>query len=189
MVKQVKLRSYTDDQKINAAVLYAHKGTFSAVARDTGIPRTTLIGWSKQALWEDELVKARHQISEHILAQNLQIATKAGERVLDSLKNGDEKLVWDKTKNEYVTKRVKPSGKDSMVISGISQDKARVQLNLPTSILSSQASDAQIKAVMDKCFALGQEVKQTNSIPGECVEVADQPTRSNTKKNKSKKIK
>ena len=64
----------------------------------------------------------------------MEIATKAGERVLDSLENGDEKLVWDKNKNEYVKIRVKPTGKDASVMGGISQDKARVQLNLPTSI-------------------------------------------------------
>jgi len=76
----------------------------------------------------------RNEISEQILAQNMEIATKAGERVLDSLENGDEKLVWDKDKSEHVLKRVKPSAKDSMVISGISQDKARVQMGLATSI-------------------------------------------------------
>ncbi len=149
MGKAVKARSYTNDQKINAAVLYAHKGTFCAVARDMGIPRTTLIGWSKQALWDDAVVKARHQISEQILAQNLQIATKAGERVLDSLENGDEKLVWDKDKAEHVIKRVKPSGKDSMVISGIAQDKAARGMGLPTQI-HAQAADAQIKAFVEE---------------------------------------
>ncbi len=159
MGKQVKARSYTDDQKINAAVLYAHKGTFCAVARDMNIPRTTLIGWSKQGLWDDAVVKARHQISEQILAQNLQIATKAGERVLDSLENGDEKLVWDKDKGEHVIKCVKPSGKDSMLISAISQDKAARGMGLPTQI-HAQAADAQIQAFINEFKEISESYRE-----------------------------
>ncbi len=181
---------YTNRDKRMAVVEYCVSGNMLKVSEVTGIPDTTLATWkNKTDWWDEEVATVRDEINEQILAQNLEIATKAGERVLDSLENGDEKLVWDKDKGKHVIKRVKPSGKDSMVISGISQDKARVQLNLPTSILSSPSSDAQLKAVMDKCFALGSEVKQVNSIPGECVEVADQSTRSNTKKSKSKKIK
>ncbi len=191
MGKLVKTGSkYSNEQRRQVVVEYCIKGNDQAVANSTGITRQTINTWRLHSDWWDSLVdEVRQEINEQILAQNMEIATKAGERVLDSLENGDEKLVWDKDKGKHVIKRVKPSGKDSMVISGISQDKARVQLNLPTSILSSQASDAQIKAVMDKCFALGSEVKQVNSIPGECVEVADQSARSNTKKGKSKKIK
>ncbi len=181
---------YSNKDRRRAVIEYCVHGVMSKVSEITDIPDTTLAYWKNKSPWWDEMVaEVRDEINEQILAQNLEIATKAGERVLDSLENGDEKLVWDKNKNEYVIKHVKPSGKDSMVISGISQDKARVQLNLPTSILSSPSSDAQLKAVMDKCFALGSEVKQVNSIPGKCAEitseVADQSTRSNTKKNKN----
>ena len=63
--------------------------------------------------------------------------------------NGDEKLVWDKDKAEHVIKRVKPSGKDSMVISAISQDKAARGMGLPTQI-HAQAADAQIKAFVEE---------------------------------------
>ena len=86
-------------------------------------------------MWVDSLVKARQEISDEILAQNLAIAIKAGDVVLDRLENGDEKLVWDKEKKEHVIKRVMPSGKDSMIISGVAQDKGRVQMGLATSIV------------------------------------------------------
>jgi len=194
MGKLVKTSSkgsrYSNKDRRRAVVEYCVHGLMTNVSKVTGIPDTTLAYWKNKSPWWDEMVaEVRDEINEQILAQNMEIATKAGERVLDSLENGDEKLVWDKDIGKHVIKHVKPSGKDSMVISGISQDKARVQLNLPTSILSSPSSDAQLKAVMDKCFALGSQVKQVNSIPGECVEVADQSTRSNTKKKKSKKSK
>jgi len=180
MGKLVKARSkYSDVDRRRAVVEYCVHGLMTKVSEATGIPDTTLATWKNKS----------HEINDQILAQNLEIATKANERVLDSLENGDEKLVWDKDKGEHVIMRVKPTGKDSMVMSGIGQDKARVQLNLPTSITSSQTTDAALKAVMDKCFELGSQVKQTNSIAGECAEVADQSKSSNTKKNKSKKIK
>ncbi len=153
MGKQVKARSYTDDQKINAAVLYAHKGTFCAVARDTGIPRTTLIGWSKQALWDDELVKARHQISEHILAQNLAIATKANEVVLDRLENGDSVV----TKDGVISVPMK--GRDAAVVGGIMQDKAARGLGLPTQI-HAQTADAQIQAFIKEFKEISESYRE-----------------------------
>ena len=153
MGKQVKARSYTDDQKINAAVLYAHKGTFCAVARDTGIPRTTLIGWSKQAIWDDAVVKARHQISEHILAQNLAIATKANEVVLDRLENGDSVV----TKDGVISVPMK--GRDAAVVGGIMQDKAARGLGLPTQI-HAQAADAQIQAFIKEFKEISESYRE-----------------------------
>lgn len=126
---------YCDETRRRAAIEYCVHGTMSKVSALTGIPETTLAHWKNKADWWDEMVaEVRSQIGEAILAQNLQIATKAAERVLDSLENGDEKLIWDKDKREHVIKRVKPTGKDAAVISAISQDKARIQMNLPTSI-------------------------------------------------------
>ncbi len=37
MGKTVKARKHTNDEKINAAVLYANEGTVSVIARDTGV--------------------------------------------------------------------------------------------------------------------------------------------------------
>ena len=159
---------YTDEDRIAAAVLWAYQGTFSRVSRETGIPRTTLIGWSKHELWDEAVVKARQEINDKILAQNMEIATKAGERVLDSLENGDEKLIWDKEKSEHVIKRVKPTGKDAMVMSGISQDKARVKLNLPTSI---QGDSKSIEQLAEFFREISREHKIVNSIEGECEQI------------------
>jgi len=151
MGKLVHSRSkYTDEDRRRAVVEYCVSGNMLKVSEVTGIPDTTLATWkNKSPWWDDEVATVRDEISEQILAQNLQIATKAGERVLDSLENGDEKLVWDKNQNEYITKRVKPSAKDSMVISGISQDKAARGMGLPTQI-HAQAADAQIKAFVEE---------------------------------------
>ena len=137
---------YTDEDRRRAVVEYCVLGNTKKVAKTTGIPRTTINDWKKTDWWDEEIVKVRHEIDDQILGQNLQIATKAGENVLDSLENGDEKLVWDKDKKEHVIKRVKPGAYQSMLVSGISQDKARVQLNLPTLITqTSSGLDAMVK--------------------------------------------
>jgi len=132
---------YSDDKRRQAVVEYCVSGLMTKVSESTGIPATTLATWKNKTVWWDDLVvSVRSEINEAILAQNMEIAQKAGERMLDSLENGDEKLVWDKNKNEYVKILVKPTGKDASVMGGISQDKARVQLNLPTSITGKATS-------------------------------------------------
>ena len=151
---------FNNAQRRQAVVEFCVKGNDQAVADATGICRQTINRWRLHEDWWVELVsEVRQEINEQILAQNMEIATKSGERVLDSLENGDEKLVWDKDKGEHVIKRVKPSGKDSMVISGISQDKARVQMNLPTQI-QAQAADAQIKSFIDEFREISQSYKE-----------------------------
>ncbi len=151
---------YTNQQRREVVIEYHIKGNDQAVADTTGISRQTINTWRLHSDWRDELLsEVRHEIDDQILGQNLQIATRAGERVLDSLENGDEKLVWDKIKNEYVTKRVKPSAKDSMVISGISQDKAARGMGLPTQI-HAQAADAQIKSFIDEFREISQSYKE-----------------------------
>ena len=148
MSKLLKAGSkYTNQQRREVVIEYHIKGNDQAVANSTGISRQTINTWRLHSDWWDELLgEVRHEIDDQILGQNLQIATKAGENVLDSLENGDEKLVWDKDKKEHVIKRVKPGAYQSMLVSGISQDKARVQLNLPTLITqTSSGLDAMVK--------------------------------------------
>ena len=38
---------YSEQQRMEVAVLYAISGNAKQVARDTGIPRTTIVGWKK----------------------------------------------------------------------------------------------------------------------------------------------
>jgi len=138
---------YSDEDRRKAVVEYCVNGLMTKVSESTGIPETTLATWkNKTDWWVDLVVSVRSEINEVILAQNMEIAQKAGERVLDSLENGDEKLVWDKEKKQHVIKRVKPGAYHSMLVSGISQDKARTQQNLPTSITSKHDNRAMLEA-------------------------------------------
>ena len=140
------------------------------VAEVTGIPDSTLSHWKQHSDWWDTLLgDLRNEISDRILPQNLQIAERANERVLDSLENGDEKLVWDKEKKKHVIKRVKPGAYQSMLVSGISQDKARVQMNLPTSITANGNVEEEIKKIAQMFCDISAKYKekQANAIPGE----------------------
>ena len=151
---------YSDEDRRRVVVEYCIKGNDKAVAKSTGISRQTVNTWRLHSEWWDRLVDTvRQEINEQILAQNMEIATKAGERVLDCLENGDEKLVWDKEKGEHVIKRVKPGVYHSMLVSGISQDKARVQLNLPTQI-HAQSVDAQIEAAKNELIEAARSFKE-----------------------------
>ena len=150
MSKRVsRARQYTDEQRINAAVLYAHQGSFSQVSRDTGFPRKTITDWSKLELWDEAVAKARHQINDKILAQNLANAIRAGDKLADRIENGDQKLLKVKkvTKRDdgsveitedYELRAEPMKGRDLAVVTGITQDKARVQMGLATNITASQ---------------------------------------------------
>jgi len=167
MSKRVsRARQYTDEQRINAAVLYAHQGSFSQVSRDTGTPRTTLIEWSKLELWVDAVVKARHQINDEILAQNLANAISAGDALTDRIENGDQKLLKVKkvTKHDdgtveisedYELRAEPMKGRDLAVVTGITQDKARVQMGLATSISSNQDN----RALAEQCKELSRTMR------------------------------
>jgi hypothetical protein len=162
---------FTDEDRRRAVIEYCVTGSDQGAAKSTGICRQSINRWRLHSEWWDEVVgEVRHEIDERILSQNLQIATKAGECVLDSLENGDEKLVWDKEKGEHVIKHVKPSGKDASVIGGISQDKARIQLNLPTSIIA-KTVDMQALAAQFAELSRAAIEKERGSIIGECEEV------------------
>ena len=131
-----KITLYDDTAKINAAYLYAASGNYSKVARDTNIPRTTIVSWAKDSpVWVDSLVKARQEISDEILAYNLEIVIKTNEQIIDRIDNGDTVLTKD---GKQV--RVPMKGRDLAVVGGIKEDKARVALGQATSIGVTQDS-------------------------------------------------
>jgi NDP-sugar pyrophosphorylase family protein len=127
---------HTDATKIRCAYLYASSGNYSQVARDTKIKRTSIMTWAKDStIWDEALIKARQEISDELLAQNLAIATAANNGVLDRIEHGDTKL----TKDGPVL--VPMGGRDLAVISGIHQDKGRVQMGMATTITKSEGMD------------------------------------------------
>jgi len=191
---------YSDETRRRVAIEYHIHGTQTKVAKITGVPRRTISDWI-QTEWFEAQSKALHaQTEKKILAKNQTIIDASQDELLDRVLNGDSKLV--KTKKviehddgssevveDYELKRVPMPGRDLNITSGTVQDKRRTQLNLPTSISSSQNSQDQLKAVMDDLLgaAKSYDEKRANSINGECIEiegeVEDQSPQSTIKKN------
>ena len=130
---------YPDEIRINAAQLYAISGNYVKVAAQIGIPDRTVTDWSRLDIWQDTLAKAREQITDELLAQNLAIATAANEQIQDRIANGDTVITKDGTHT-----RLPMKGRDMAVVSGIMQDKGRVAMGLATSISGSTAGMADL---------------------------------------------
>ncbi len=76
---------YTDEQRISAAVIYAAKGTYSAVIREMNIPKSTLSNWSKADWWDDVLVEVRTEKRDKHRAMYSKIVDKAQKQTLKTL--------------------------------------------------------------------------------------------------------
>jgi len=175
---------YSDEDRRRVVIEYHIHGTQTKVSKITGIPQTTIADWLKTE-WFEDLSKTLHEQTEKkIFAKNQKIIDASQDELLDRVLNGDSKLL--KTKKviehddgssevveDYELKRVPMPGRDLNITSGTVQDKRRTQLNLPTSISSSQNSQDQLKAVMDDLLGKAKEYdeKRANSIKGECTEI------------------
>lgn len=155
---------YTDEQRRQAVIELHTLGNIEQVSRSLDIPGTTLHDWVRTEWWADLAVTVREQIGEQILAQNLAIATKASDTVLDRLEHGDWKLVQSKDKDGkyYDQVRVPMTGKDAAVVGGISQDKARVQMGLATNITKSESMTSLAKQF--QALSRQWDEKQTNVV-------------------------
>ena len=148
--------AYEDKDKIAAAYLYASSGNYSQVARDTSINRKTIMNWAADSdVWSEALLKARQEISDELLAQNLAIAMAANIQVMDRIDNGDCRLTSDGLV------RVPMTGKDLAVVSGIKEDKGRVSLGLATSISSNTSSMADLQAQFERLAANYKAIQAT----------------------------
>ena len=76
---------YTDEQRISAAVIYAAKGTYSAVIREKNIPKSTLSNWSKTDWWVEVIAEVRTEKRGEHRAMYSQIVDKAQRITLEKL--------------------------------------------------------------------------------------------------------
>ncbi len=116
IAKQVRRTEWTRDQKNQACIQYAIEGNLSKIARDTGIPRTTVNDWSKEEWWVESTVKLRHEKLQEHRAQYIKIVDLAQQQVL--LKIGDA------------------SAAQANLIACQATDKVRLHDGMPTSITS-----------------------------------------------------
>ena len=134
---------YTDDQRMQAAMVYAIKGTTTAVERELGIPNQTISDWRRHEWWNEAVSRLREE------KQDLYIA-KYGELIEEGTRIALEKLP-------------EASARDAMIIAATANDKLRLALNQPTSITSTSST---MQALMDQFRELSSkwDEKQANVI-------------------------
>jgi len=179
---------YSDEQRRAVIADYFVTGNITKTADMNNMPRRTVGTWIKSEWGVEMLAEVRHEKGEEFDAHLTKLIDVAFDEAEDRITNGDYRVTKD---GKLI--RVPMGGKELVISGATVYDKRQLHRNHPTAISSSQATDKQLKAVLDKCFALGSQVKQVNSIPGKSTEivdeVADQSARLGTKKNKSKKSK
>ena len=115
---------YSDEQRMEVAVLYAVSGNAKKVAKDTGIPRTTIVGWKGQDWWQDVVGQIRAQNNDKALAKYAQMVDKAQDIALEKLPDA--------------------SAAQASIIAATATDKGRLLLNQPTSITGKVGSIADL---------------------------------------------
>ena len=121
---------YSDEQRMEVAVLYAVSGNAKQVAKDTGIPRTTIVGWKNQEWWVDVVEQLRAQNTDKALAKYAQMVDKAQDIALEKLPDA--------------------SAAQASIIAATATDKGRLLLNQPTSITGKAQSMADLAKVFNK---------------------------------------
>ena len=172
---------YSDEDRRRVAVEYLVTGNMKKVAKRVRIPRRTLVDW-KQSEWWDELVaEVRHEKGEELDANLTKLIDSSFEQAQDRVENGDYRVTKD---GKLI--RVPMGGRDLVIAGATVYDKQRLHRNEPTSIKSdsssSQATLAFLGKISDKYhealdkIAQEQQIRQVNSIDGECEEV-ENPSR------------
>ncbi len=133
---------YTDDQKAEAAIQYAILGNMKKVAKATGIPRTTIVGWKKADWWDDLVAQVRTEKTEEQIAMYSQIVDKAQRVTLEKLSSA--------------------SPAQASIIAATATDKGRLLTNLPTSI----SGNLDTRALAEQCKELSRTMreKQVNVV-------------------------
>jgi len=111
---------YSDEQRKEVAVLYAIHGNMKKVARQSGVPRTTIIHWQKQPWWNELISEIRSAKAAEHRAKYSELVDKAQQQTLDKLPEA--------------------TAQQAMVIAGIATDKLYRADNLPSTLIGSVGS-------------------------------------------------
>ncbi len=115
---------YSHEQRMAVAVQYAIHGNMKKVARQSGIPRTTIISWQKQDWWDELISQVRSAKADEHRAKYSELVDKAQQQTLDKLPGA--------------------TAQQAMVIAGIATDKLYRADNLPSTLIGSVGSIADL---------------------------------------------
>jgi len=149
MGKFVKTGSkYSDQQRMEVVVLYAISGNAKKVAKATGIPRTTIVGWKKAEWWQDAVTSVRSEKADEHRAKYSELVDKAQQVALEKLPEA--------------------SAAQANLIACQATDKIRLHDGMPTEITGKAESMSALAKQFDQ---LAQSFKEK---PVNVVEVQDE---------------
>ncbi len=125
---------YSVEQRMAVAVQYAVSGNAKKVAKDTGIPRTTIVGWKGQDWWVDAVEQIRAQNTDKALAKYAQRVDKAQDIALEKLPDA--------------------SAAQASIIAATATDKGRLLTNQPTNITGKSTSIDDLAKEFNKLASL-----------------------------------
>ncbi len=128
---------YTDQQRMEVAILYAISGNMKKVARDTGIPRTTIVGWKKTDWWDDAVATVRSEKADEHRAMYSKLVAKAQQVALEKLPEA--------------------SAAQAHLIACQATDKVRLHDGMPT-LIAGNTGD--MKALADEFAKLSDEMNR-----------------------------
>jgi len=114
MSELVKGSKYTAEQKANVAIQYSIHGNMKKAARQSGVPRTTIIHWQKQSWWNELISEIRSAKADEHRAKYSELVDKAQEVALEKLPEA--------------------SAQQAMIIAATGTDKIRLHDGMPTAI-------------------------------------------------------
>jgi len=120
----VKGSKYTAEQKADVAIQYAIHGNTKKVARQTGVPRTTIIHWQKQPWWNELISEIQSAKADEHRAKYSELVDKAQEVALEKLPEA--------------------SAQQAMIIAATGTDKIRLHDGMPTQITGKVGSIADL---------------------------------------------
>jgi len=134
---------YSDQQRMQVVVLYAISGNAKKVAKATGIPRTTIVGWKGQDWWQDAVTSVRSEKADEHRAKYSELVDKAQQVALEKLPEA--------------------SARDAMIIAATGTDKIRLADNMPTAIIG-KSDDMEALAKQFDQLAQSFKEKQVNVV-------------------------
>ena len=134
---------YSDDQRMEVAILYAISGNAKKVAKATGIPRTTIVSWKKADWWDDAVATVRSEKADEHRAKYSELVDKAQQVALEKLPEA--------------------SAAQASIIAATATDKIRLHDGMPTEI-SGQSGDFKALANEFKKISQQWEEKQANVV-------------------------
>ncbi len=149
-------QAHGEDLRTQAAVLWKYTGNWSAVSRQTGIARSTLLAWSKTDWWQelqdDLIAEGRAKLTGKLAT----LVDKALVELEDRLTNGD--WVYDQKEGKLTRKPI-----NADVANRILQDSVSRTIEVDK-LQSAGAKRENEEKIADRLVKLAQEfAKFTNS--------------------------